>query len=187
MASAHIITSLQTIVSRIVDTREPAVVTVGIVNGGIRWNIIPDSVTLEGTVRTHSNEVREKVRDAFERIVRLTAESHGATANIDFNDYGPVTWNDPDLGRRMLHTLNRAAGEGKVIEAQPSMGGEDFACFARKVPGFYIWLGIKNEEIGPVVPLHSPRLIVDEDALPLGVRAMTLMALDYLRSEASEN
>jgi amidohydrolase len=186
VASAHIITSLQTIVSRVVDTRDPVVVTVGIVNGGTRWNIIPDFVTLEGTIRTHNKEVREKVRAAFERIVRLTAESHGATAKITFNDYGPVTWNDPDLGRLLLPTLNRVAGEGNVIEVRPEMGGEDFAYFAQKVPGFYIHLGIRNEKIGPVVQLHSPRLIVDEDALPLGVRVMTMMALDYLRSQAGE-
>lgn len=186
VASAHIITALQTIASRIVDTREKVVVSVGIVKGGTRWNIIPDSVMLEGTIRTLDENVRRQVHEVFERIVRLTAESHGATAEIVLRDYGPVTWNDPDLGRRMLPTLKRAAGENNVVELPPVMGGEDFAYYVQKVPGFYFNLGIRNEEIGPVVPLHSPRLIVDEEALPLGVRAMTLMVLDYLRSEASE-
>ncbi len=186
VASAHIITALQTIASRIVDTREPIVVTVGIVRGGTRWNIIPDSVTLEGTIRTHSEAVRDRARDAFERIVRSTAQAHRADVEIYFHDYGPVMRNDPELGRRMLPTLALVAGKENVVEVPPTMGGEDFAYYAQKVPGFYIVLGVRNEKIGAIHPLHSPRYIVDEDALPLGVRAMTMMALDYLRSEAGK-
>ncbi len=187
VTSAHVITALQTIVSRVVDTREPAVVTVGIVKGGTRWNIIPDSVVLEGTIRVHSDQVSEQVNEAFKRIIQKTAESHGATATIEMSSYGPVTWNDPALGKQMLPTLEQVVGDTNVVEVKPSMGGEDFAYFAQEVPGFYFLLGVRNEEIGAVHPLHSPNMVVDEAALPNGVRAMSTVALDYLKAAASGN
>ncbi len=187
VTSAHVITALQTIVSRVVDTREPAVVTVGIVKGGTRWNIIPESVVLEGTIRVHSDEVAEQVHEAFKRIIHKTAESHGATATIELSSYGPVTWNDPALGKQMLPTLGQIVGEENVVEVKPAMGGEDFAYFAQKVPGFYFFLGVRNEEIDAVHPLHSPKMVVDEAAFPNGVRAMSTVALDYLKAAASGN
>ncbi len=184
VASSHIVIALQTILSRIVDTRETAVVTVGIINGGTRWNIIPDVVTLEGTVRTHDEKVRKLIRGKFERIVKNTAAAHGAEAKIEYNSYGSVTWNDPELTRRMLPTLGRAAGEDNVLEGLPVMGGEDFAYYAKQIPGLFFFLGVRNEDIGAVHMLHTSKLLLDENAFPIGVRAMTLLALDYLRAEA---
>ncbi len=183
VTSAHIITSLQTIVSRVVDAREPAVVTVGIINGGQRWNIIPDEVKMEGTVRTHSDEVRNQIREKFKQIVHKTAETYNASAEITYHSYGTVTWNDIELGKKMLPTLESIVGEENVIEKKPSMGGEDFAYFAQKVPGFYIRLGVRNEEIGAVHALHTPYLKVDEDAIPIGIQVMSLFALDYLNMQ----
>ena len=184
VATAHIITALQTIPSRIIDAREPVVVSVGIVRGGQRWNIIPGEVVLEGTVRAHDPKVRKKAGEAFHRIVRNTARAHGSTVKITYHDMAPVTWNDPALGKRTLPSLERAVGKNKVVEIKPAMGGEDFAFYARKVPAFYIRLGVGNKAIGAVHPLHTPGFIADEASLPIGARTLALMALDYLSNKS---
>ena len=184
VATAHIITAIQTIASRKVDARQPVVVSVGIVRGGQAWNIIPETVTLEGTIRTHDPNVRKQANEAFRHIVQHTAVAHGTTAQIDFGDYGPVTFNDPQLTERMVPSLVRAAGQGKAIETQPVMGGEDFAHYALKVPGFYYFLGVRNETMGATHNLHTPTMVVDEAALPLEVRTLALLAIDYLQSES---
>jgi amidohydrolase len=186
VASAHVITAIQTIASRTVDARQPVVVSFGIIEAGQAWNIIPETVELEGTIRSHDADVRRQAVEQFHRIVRQTAEALGAKAEIKFDDYGPVVWNDPELGERAKPSLVRAAGEGNVVETQPVMGGEDFAHYAQEVPGFYIFLGVRNESIGAVHAVHTPNFLVDEAALPLGVRANCLMALDWLRSESGK-
>jgi amidohydrolase len=181
VAAAHIITALQTLPTRIIDARDPIVVSVGVVKGGQRWNIIPGEVLLEGTVRTQSKHIRHKAEIAFKRLVENTAKAHRTKTEIAYEDLAPVTWNDPVLGRKMHATLVRAAGEKNVLRVRPAMGGEDFAYFAKEIPGFYIRLGVgtpgqKNS------PLHTPGYRANESALPLGVRTMTLLALDYLGS-----
>jgi amidohydrolase len=186
VASAHVITAVQSIASRKVDARDPLVVSFGIVRAGQAWNIIPAEVALEGTIRSHSTEVRRQAVAEFRRIVHGTADALGATAEIEFEDYGPVVWNDPELATRTVASLERAVGEANVVEAEPVMGGEDFAHYAQHVPGFFIFLGVRNEAIGAVHPVHTPYFVVDEVALPVGVRAHCLMALDYLRARSSE-
>ena len=184
VTSSHIITAVQTIASRKIDTRRPVVVSFGIIRAGTAWNIIPEKLTLEGTIRTHHAEVRRRAIEEFQRLVRQTAGAHGATAEIEFDDYGPVTFNDPELGRRMKASLARAAGEQNVVEAEPVLGGEDFAQYARKIPGFFFFLGVRNESIGAVHAPHTPNFLIDEAALPLGVRAHALLAIDYLRMQS---
>lgn len=186
VASAHVITAVQTIASRKVDAREPIVVSVGIVRGGTAWNIIPGEVVLEGTIRTHNEAVRRQARVEFARIVEKTADAQGAKAAIEQIEYGPAVWNDPELGRAMLPTLARAAGRDGVVETPPVMGGEDFAHYAKKVPGMYVFLGVRNEKTECVHPLHTPLMRIDEAALPLGVRTMTLVAVDFLRNHRQE-
>jgi amidohydrolase len=180
VATAHVITAIQSIASRKIDARQPVVVSVGVVRAEGRWNIIPEKVIFQGTIRTHNEEVRREAGAQFRRIVEGTASALGVSAEIEFSDYGPITFNDPDLGKRMLPTLVRAAGEGNVVETDPVMGGEDFALYAERVPGFYLFLGIGNEQVGAVHALHTPNMIVDEAALPLGVRTLVLLAVDYL-------
>jgi amidohydrolase len=180
--SAHIIAAAQTIASRTIDARQPVVVSFGIIRGGEAWNIIPERVVLEGTIRTHDAAVRQRAVKQFEQIVRATAASLGAKVELDMVDYGPVTWNDPELGKRMLPTLKRAAGEENVVETEPSMGGEDFAHYAAKIPGFYINLGVQTPDGPPQQGLHHPAFTLDEAALPLGVKTHVLMAIEYLRS-----
>lgn len=184
VASAHAITALQTIASRTVDTREPVVVSVCVVEGGQRWNIIPESISFQGTVRAHSRDVRAQARRDFERILSGVASAHGTEYELEYEDLAPVTYNDPDLGRRMLPVLERVAGPGGVVEAKPTMGGEDFAFYAERVPGFYIRLGVRNEDAGAVSALHTPTFQLDEAALPLGVRALVEMAWEFLHAPA---
>ncbi len=180
VASAHIITALQTITSRRTDVRDPAVVSVGVVKGGTRWNIIPGVVRLEGTVRTLGAAVQRKVETELRRVVAATAEAHGVTATLTYETLSPPVRNDPALYRRMLPVLRRVAGARKVATLRPVMGGEDFAHYAARVPALFFRLGMKNQAIGAIHPLHSPKFKVDEAALPLGVRAMVSLALDYL-------
>ncbi len=183
VAAAHIVTAIQTIGTRVVDVREPVVVSVGVIRGGERWNIIPGHVTLEGTVRTHSLRVRKAAQQAFLRLVTDTAKAHRARVEIAYEDLSPVTWNDIPLGRQMIPTLTRA-GAKKVVEVKPAMGGEDFAWFAKEVPGFYIRLGVGKPGDPDPSPLHTPKYRADESALPLGVRVMSLFALDFLARQA---
>ena len=184
VTTAAIITAIQTIHSRGIDARKPSVVSVGVVQGGTAWNIIPAQVTLKGTIRTYDAEVRAKVFEQLRRIVEHTALAHGATAQVSFRSYGPAVWNDPQLGQRMKPTLLRTAGPQNVIETEPMMGSEDFAFFAEKKPGLYYWLGVRNKQSPTTGALHTPTLVVDEAALPLGVRTLASLALDYLQGEA---
>lgn len=186
VAAAHVITALQTIASRKIDAREAVVVSVGILRAGQAWNIIPGEVSMEGTIRTHEPEVRKKAIEEFRRIVSQTAAAMGAQATIELNDYGPAVWNDPALGRRMRPTLLRAAGEGNLVESPPVMGGEDFALYAQEVPGYFVFLGVRNESLGAVHQLHTPHMVIDEAALPLGVRTMALLAAEYLCGEVDQ-
>ena len=183
--SALIVNGLQTIVSRQLDlTKAPAVVTIGRIDGGVRSNIIPDSVLMIGTVRALDAGMRDELHTRIRRTVASIAESQGATADVTIaGEYGyPVTANDADLLRQMTPTLARVAGEGFDPAVAPVLGAEDFSYYAREVPGLFVWLGIRtpgaSREAFP--PNHSPLFRIDEDALPLGVRALTALALDYL-------
>ncbi len=186
VAAAHVVTAAQSIASRKIDARDAVVVSFGIVQAGRAWNIIPGEVVLEGTIRSHDAEVRRRAVAEFTRIVEGTAEALGTEAEIHFDDYGPVVWNDPELVAHAKASLERAVGPENVVEAEPVMGGEDFAHYAQQVPGCFIFLGVRNEESGACHPLHTPQMVVDEAALPLGVRAHCLITLDYLRRRASE-
>ncbi len=185
VVASQIVLGLQTIVSRQVNIpREPAVVTIGGIDGGNRFNIIPDKVEMVGTVRTFD----ETLRDDVHRRIRLTAENiaeaSGATAEVVIDKPYGVTVNDPALTQRMLPTLERVAGRENVIMRDRVMGAEDFSFFAQRVPGLFIFLGgsPKGSDLTKVAYNHSPRFFVDESALLLGVRALTHLTLDYMES-----
>ncbi len=184
--SALIVTGLQTIVSRQMDlTTAPAVVTIGRIDGGVRSNIIPDSVAMIGTVRALDDEMRRQLHTRIRRTATLIAESQGATAEVTIaGEYGyPVTANDADLLRRMTPTLRAVAGDGLDTNVSPVLGAEDFSYFANAVPGVFLWLGIRtpgaSDQAFP--PNHSPLFRIDEAAFPLGVQALARLAVDYLR------
>ncbi|MBD3267670.1 amidohydrolase [bacterium] len=183
VAAAQIVSAVQTIVSRVLDIRETAVVSICQINGGARWNILPDRVTLTGTIRTHDEQVRAKIHQTLERIIHQTAAAHGASAGINIQYYGPVLHNDRELAARMLPSLQNVVGKQHVHTIPPTMHGEDFAYFAQNLPCLYFNLGVHNQKLGPPTTLHSPNLLVDEAALPIGVKAISMLALDYLNHQ----
>ena len=189
VVASQIVLGLQTIVSRQVNLVEsPAVLTVGRFNGGIRYNIVPDSVFLEGTIRTFSNSQRDTIIARVKRTAQGIAQASGAEARVIVgNDPNPATINDAALYRRMLPTLQRVAGAANVREATPSTTAEDFSYYLKEVPGIFYFLGItpKDRDADTAAKNHSPRWFLDEAALPLGVRSLANMAADYLTSAAT--
>jgi amidohydrolase len=183
VVGAQVVMALQTIVSRTVNiTEAPAVVTIGAFNGGNRSNIVPESVELLGTVRTFSEATRKDIRRRLQDIVTMTAEAAGAKGEITYEIGYPVTTNDPALTERMVGTLKRVAGDENVRIAPLTGTAEDFSFFQQKVPGLYFFLGVTPKGVDPkTAPQnHSPLFFADESALPVGVRALTNLALDYM-------
>lgn len=181
--SSQIILGLQTIISRQVDlSLEPAVLSIGAIKGGVRDNIIPDSVEMLGTVRTFDEGMRADIRERVRNTVEMIAKSAGATAQVHFDSAYPVTVNDVPLTERMLPTLQRVAGTDKVFLGQKITGYEDFSHYQMRVPGFFYFIGItpKGTQKGQSAPNHSPRFFVDESALILGVRSLAQLAADYM-------
>ncbi|HET7202813.1 MAG TPA: amidohydrolase [Steroidobacteraceae bacterium] len=189
VTAAQIVTSLQTIVARQVDiTQYPVVVSVGAIKGGIRNNIIPDSVEMVGTFRTFDPEVREQVIERIRRIATETAAAAGATAEFELGpDPNPVVVNEPALTTRAVATLERVAGKDHVAVMPYVTGSEDFAFYARQMPTFYYFVGSTPQGQDPATAPsnHSPRYFLDEAALPLGVSTLTALALDYLQGVTS--
>jgi amidohydrolase len=189
VTSAQIINGLQTIVSRQLDiTRNPAVLSVGTVKGGVRSNIIPDRVELTGTIRTFEEAQYLQVTQAAKRMVEQTAAANGATAQFVLDPYrNPVLYNDPALTQRVLPGLRKVAGDANVGEISLITAGEDFAFFAQKVPGFYFFVGVTPRGTDPATAPanHSPLFYLDETALPLATRAMATVAVDYLAQDRS--
>ena len=188
VVSAEIITALQTITARQTDiTLAPAVVTVATINGGVRGNIIPDSVVMTGTVRTFDKAMREDVHMRITRTAELIARASGATATVDFgaaSGSSPV-FNDPELLARMTPTITRVA-LGKVNPNAVWMPSEDYALYQEKVPGLFLFLGINKPGVkaDDAAANHSPLFFVNEDALPVGVKALAGLAFDYLSGGA---
>jgi amidohydrolase len=180
VTAAQIVVSLQTIVSRQVDlTDSPAIVTIGQIQGGNRSNIIPDSVVMVGTIRTLNSDTRTLVHERVRRIAESVAIANGAEAEVTLGLGYPVTVNDPALTTRMVPSLQRIVGQGAAV-MPPATGAEDFSYFAQEVPGFVIGLGVGSDDPSLVHPNHSPLFYADERALPIGVRAMASLAVDFL-------
>lgn len=183
VVGAQIVLGLQTIISRQSDLSSgAAVITVGAFNSGVRENIVPDSAVMIGTIRTYDESVRAEIFKRIKRTAEGIAEAAGATVAVAIGDGYPVTINDPALTARMVPTLQRAAGASKVAESKPSTAAEDFSRFAQKVPGLFVSMGVTPPAIDwHTAPAnHSPLFVADEAALPIGVRVMTGLALDYL-------
>lgn len=182
--SGEIITALQMIPSRQLDiTKAPSVITVGHIDGGIRHNIIPDSVRMSGTIRTFDSAMREQLLMRLERTIKGIADHWGASVELAIKPYSPVVYNDPGLTDRMRPSLERAAGAANVRESTLVMGAEDFAFYQQEAPGVFFFLGVNKPgvKLGEAAPNHSPLFYVNDDALVVGVRALSYLALDYLR------
>ncbi|MCF2504356.1 amidohydrolase [Dyadobacter sp. CY107] len=190
VTSSQIIMGLQTIVSRNLNlTQAPAVVTVGAVNGGIRENIIPESVKMIGTVRTFDEGMHTYVHKRMHEIATNIAESAGATAKVNINVMYPVTFNNEALTAKMIGTLDNVAGKSNVYLIPAKTGAEDFSYFQQKVPGFFFFLGgmPKGKSIEAAAPHHTPDFYVDESSLVLGVRSLSRLATDYLQMANTSN
>ena len=183
VVAADIVGALQTIVSRRTDpTRSPAVVSVGAIKGGIRYNIIPDSVEMIGTIRTFDDPSRERIFAEVPRIATNLAEAQGATAEVELWRHTGVTRNDPALAARLRPALARAVGAGNVVDMPLLTVAEDFSYFADKVPGFYFSVGNTpaDQDADKVPGNHSPKFFLDEAALAIGTRALLEVSLLYL-------
>ena len=180
VTASQVVLGLQTIISRQLDaTLTPSIVTVGRIEGGVRNNIIPESVELEGTIRTFDAATRTDIHKRIRRTATSIAEAAGATADVVIDRGYGVTRNDPDLLRQMSSTLETVAGDG-FIEATQTTTAEDFSYFANEVPGLFLFLGVASDDPTLVHPNHSPLFYADERALPVGVKALTSLTLDYM-------
>jgi len=183
VVAAEAVTALQTIRSRRTNTRQPLVLSIGVIEGGQRHNIIADSVRLAGTVRTYDAAFRDSVVEMMRQILAGVASAHGATYELDYRKGYPSVINDAALVGRTLPTFQRLLGEENVIEMVPGMGGEDFSFFSQVSPGFYFRLGVANEEKGITGEIHTPAFDVDEECLKTGVAVMAGAVCDYLKKQ----
>ncbi len=190
VTAAEIVSAAQTIVSRRLDIGTlPAVLSFGIVEGGARYNIVPDQVELQGTLRTFDAGMRQQAVDALKSIAEHIAAANGATVEtqIPVGDSNPVLVNDPALAARVRKSLEQALGSAHVAEAKPWMASEDFAYFAQAVPSVYFFVGATpvGQDAAKAPANHSPKFFLDEGALKVGMTAMLQSALDYLDGASS--
>lgn len=185
VTAAQIINNLQTIVSRNLDvTHNAGVVTIGAIHGGNRSNIIPERVEMLGTIRALSLEDEKLLIERIKTIATKTAESNGAEAlvKIPYSVHYPVTYNDPALTEKMLPTLQKTAGAGKVVLEAATTGAEDFSFFQEKVPGLYFFLGgmPKGKDKKDTASHHTPDFFIDESGFKLGLKSLINLTLDYM-------
>ncbi|MTE26037.1 M20 family metallopeptidase [Winogradskyella ouciana] len=186
MISAKIIDGLQTIISREAKlTEEAAVITVGKITAGTRFNIIPETAELIGTVRTLDPEMRSMIERRMKEMTETIAKAYGGEATISFRNQTSITYNDPELTDKMLPSLQEVAGSDNVKLMKATTGGEDFSYFQEVVPGIYFFLGgmTPNEESKGAFPHHTPDFKIDESGMLLGVKAFTQLTLDYLNNQ----
>lgn len=178
-ASAAMVEAIQTIVSREVDPNQPAVMTVGVVNVGTRWNVVPEYSHIEGTARCFDPGVRQLLEDALRRIVKSVAETYRVDARLEWRYIVPPTVNDPAISALAANAAKKALGPDALTPYDKTNGGEDFAYFMEKVPGAVAFLGIRNEECGAVWVNHSGHFCVDESALIDGAKLYAQVAMDF--------
>lgn len=183
VVASQVVLGLQTIASRQLDvTREPSIITVGAIHGGVRNNIIPDRVELIGTIRTFDEAMRSDIAARVLHTASHIAQSAGARASVEVERGYDVTVNHPALTEQMVPTLLRVAGADRVFLAPKLTGAEDFSCYQQRIPGLFFFLGITppGSPPGQVASNHSPRFRIDESGLLLGVRALCHLAWDFL-------
>ena len=184
--SSQIISGLQTIVSRQTDlTKGAAVITIGSIHGGIRRNIIPEEVLLEGTIRTFEDNMQKIVHDKIRLTATKIAESAGAKADVDIQIMYPATINDPKLTDLMVPSLIRTAGAANVNITAPVTMAEDFSFFQQKIPGFFFFLGAYPAEMKLIKqPVHhTADFMIDEKSLITGVKALVNLTVDYMYNQ----
>lgn len=188
VASAQIINALQTVPSRQMDAvNSPVIVTIGLIQGGVRYNIIPQTVQMQGTLRYLNPETREDFYESIRRTVGQTVGAMGATAEVTITENAIPTVNPPALYARARAAAVRALGEDAVLSGSPVMPAEDFAYFQREVPGFFFFYGVNPPGVptAEAAPNHNPRFFVHEPSMETALRAMLAVALDRVGGEQS--
>jgi amidohydrolase len=183
MASQAVL-SLQTIRSRNLSPFEPSVLTIGLIRGGERNNIIPEQVEMHGTVRTFDPRVQAEVERRMREILEGVTRAGGGTYELQYEKQTPVTVNNPELAARLRPTMERIMGAANVVTVPPTTGAEDFGFFANTVPGFFYRLGT----VAPGTTSgdhHTPTFMADDASIPIGMRVMTGLVLDYLSAGAA--
>ncbi|MBE2283491.1 MAG: amidohydrolase [Prosthecobacter sp.] len=178
--AAEAVMALQMIKSRQTNTRQPLVISIGLIKGGDRENIIAERVEMGGTVRTFDSKFRDGVIEQMHRVLKGITAAHGAEYEMEYRKTYPRIENDRALVEATLSAFRRVCGEKNVIEFSPGMGGEDFSYYAQVVPGFFFRLGVANEEKGFIHGGHTPMYDCDEESIKTGVAAMAAAVCDFL-------
>ena len=184
LISAKIIDGLQTIISRETElTNEAAVITVGKIKSGVRFNIIPETAEMIGTIRTLDYDMKDKLNKRMVEMVSSIAKAYGGEATCEIKDATDITYNNPELVEQMLPTMKRVAGNTNVQFQKAITGAEDFSYFQREAPGFFFFLGGMTPGSTKSYPHHTPDFLIDDSGLLLGLRTLTEMSIDYLNSD----
>ena len=189
VVSAQIINGLQTIISRQTElTKNAAVISVSVINGGVRSNIIPEEVTMLGTIRTLDTGMQRMIHEKIKLTASKIAEASGATAETSIDKKTLVTYNNPELTKKMIPSFLKAAGAENVIEAEAVTGAEDFSFFAEKVPSIFFFIGGMEKGTDPIkaFPHHTPDFRIDESGMKTGVKAFCNMVFDYLNMQTTK-
>ena len=183
LISAKIIDGLQTIISRESELiNEAAVISVGKITSGVRFNIIPESAELIGTVRTLDPKMKMHIMKRMQDMTETIAKAYGGEASISFENFTAVTYNNHELVSKMLPSLELAAGKDNVTQIKAETIGEDFSFYQEKIPGFYFYLGGKPKNANKPPLHHTPDFLIDESGLLLGVKAFTQITFDFLNN-----
>jgi amidohydrolase len=180
VAAAHVVTALQTVVAREVSPVAAAVVTLGSIHGGQAFNVIPDEVTLTGTIRTFDEDLRRSMPERITRIASGVASAFRCRAEVEVKGGNAAVVNHPDVAALARRAATRVVGEAAVVEPEPTMGGEDMAIYFERAPGCFVFVGSANPARGLDEPHHSPRFDFDEDALSIGAEFLVQAALEAL-------
>jgi amidohydrolase len=181
LISAKIIDGLQTVISREVNlTNEAAVITVGKIRSGVRFNIIPETAEMNGTIRTLDYDMKEQINIRMMEMVPAIAKAYGGDATIEIKDATDITYNNPTLVNQMIPTIKRVAGEANLQTQKAVTIAEDFSYYQREIPGFFFFLGGMASGSTESFPHHTPDFLIDDSGLLLGVKTLTEMSLDYL-------
>ena len=180
--AAQIVGGLQMIVSRQSElTKSPVVITIGKINAGVRENIIPEELTMAGTIRTLDSAMQKDVHERIKLTATKIAESVGATAEVSIETKTLVTYNTPDLVKKMLPSLEKSAGAGNVLETEWVTGAEDFSFYGAKVPTLFFFVGgmPKGKNPKDTAAHHTPDFFIDDSRLDVGVKAFCNIVFDY--------
>jgi amidohydrolase len=186
IVSSAIIQNLQTIVSRQMDlTQAPVIITVGKITAGVRPNIIPEEAEMAGTIRTLDSKMQKDVHERIRKTVKSIAESYGATAEVTIDTKTLVTYNDPQLVKQSLPSLQKALGENNVVPYHWVTGAEDFSYYGTKAPSFFFYLGARDPKITmeQAPAHHTPDFYIDDSRLDAGVRAFCQLVFDYAKNK----